>query len=330
MGEAEGKWARTAGQRAKRDSTLPELRRMIRQNFRPRAEFILAGRAYLLHPVTLYTYLLPLTMLATGLIKPEFTDLGVPEMVSHVLTALKVVAYWLFGWFCLGRVAWFALNRGLPFFLVPIGLWLMAVLLSQTVSLWVIPNFEWSNIRLIRQATLTIPATLVAVYAAGPMLRARLGEIPDLVPIWSFRPRATVPLLLHLPADRRGTLRRIHAANQYVEVVTDRGTTLLRLSLREAAAQVPDELGWLCHRSLWIRRDDVVALTYVRGQPQILDRDGQSWPVSRSVAPLIKAWLHASHHAPEKGEADPEWQKTGPTETGADKPRDRSAGSRDL
>lgn len=292
--------------------TTPELRRLIRQNLRPRADVVRAGRAFLLHPVTLYTYLLPLTMLATGLIKPEFTSLGVPETVSHLLTALKVGAYWLFGWFFLGHVAWFALTRGLPFFLVPIGLWLVAVLGSQAVSLLVIPGFEWSNIRLFRQATLTLPATLIAVYAAGPMLRARLGEIPDLVPIWSFAPKATVPLLLRLPAERRGRLRRIHAANQYVEVVTDLGTTLLRLSLREAAAQVPDDLGWLCHRSLWIRREDVVALTYVRGQPQILDRDGQSWPVSRSVAPTIKAWLHASPEARMPEEADPEALAEGP------------------
>lgn len=123
------------------------------------------------------------------------------------------------------------------------------------------------------------------------MLRARLGQLPELVPIWVPVSTIPVPLMLRLPAEQRGPLRRIQAANQYVEVITETGKTLLRMSLREAAGQVPNDLGWLCHRSLWIRRDEVVALTYVRGQPQILDRDGTAWPISRSIAPTIRAWL---------------------------------------
>lgn len=272
-----------------------DTRRMVRENFRDKADFVRTARAYNLHPVTLYTYALPLTMLLTGLMRPEYPDL--PTALSHVLTTLKVVAFWGFSWAFLGHVAWWLMNRGLPFVVVPILLWLLAVSLSQGLSLLLVPGFEWSGLRLLRQVTLTLPSTLVAVYAIAPQLRDRLGGVPELVPIWTPHVKVRVPLILKLPADRRGRLRRIHAANQYVEVVTDQGLTLLRMTLRDAVALVPKDKGWLCHRSLWIRRDEVMALSYQRGQAQITDRDGQLWPISRASVPEIRAWLQKNQPA---------------------------------
>jgi hypothetical protein len=277
-----------------------ESRRTIRSTLRPRSEFVLTARAYQQHPVTLYSYLLPLSMLFTGVMKPEFPEIS-PEVAGHVLTLLKVALYWLFAWLTLGHAAWFAMNRGLPFFLVPMGHWLAAVLVSQGVSYLVVPGFEWSSLRVLRQAAFTLPATLVTVYALSPLLRDRLGEIPELVPIWRFGGAVSDPLLLRLPAGKRGRVRRIHAANQYVEVVTEQGLSLLRMTLRDAAALMPADRGWLCHRSLWISRHEVVELTYVRGQPQILDRDGESWPISRAVAPKIRDWLQGRGTAADEG-----------------------------
>ena len=268
-----------------------DTRRMVRENFRSREHFIRTGRAYHLQPVTLYMYILPLTMLFVGLMKPEYPDLDLPAFVGHLFTTAKVVVFWVLSWASLGILAWWLMPRGVPFILIPTALWMVAVLGSQAFSL-LLPNFEWSWLRVMRQATLTLPATVVAVYAAAPMLRERLGTIPELVPIWTFNVGVRVPLLLKLPADRRGRLRRIHAANQYVEVVTELGTTLLRMTLRDAVALVPEDKGWWCHRSLWIRRDEVVSLTYTRGQPQITDRDGQTWPISRKSVPEIRDWLN--------------------------------------
>lgn len=269
-----------------------EMRRMVRENLRSRDSFMQAGRAYLLHPVTLYTYALPLTLLFVGLMKPEYPNLDIPEFAGHMITTAKVAVFWLINYASLGALTFWLMRRGVPFVVIPVGLWLIAVLGSQVVSLWLVPDFQWSWLRLMRQTVLTLPATLIAVYAAAPMLRDRLGEMPEMVPIWSPNIKVRVPLLLKLPTDRRGRLRRIHAANQYVEVVTEQGTTLLRMSLRDAVALVPADKGWLCHRSLWIRRDEVTSLTYLRGQPQVTDRDGQIWPISRKSVPEIRDWLN--------------------------------------
>ncbi len=268
-----------------------ETRRLIQANFRSRADFEKAARAYMTHPVTLYGYALPLTLLLTGLLKPEFTAQGVPEYASHILTFAKVAVYWLFCWFVLGDVLWMTMRRGLSFLTVIMGLWLVAVLLSQAATLLFVPGAEWSWIRILRQATLTVPASLVAVYAAAPALRAGLGHIPELVPIWRANGDVQVPLLLKLPPEKRARIRRIHAANQYIEVVTDAGLAMLRMPLRDAVALIPAEIGWLCHRSLWIRKDEVVALAFQRGQPQITDRDGETYSISRACVPEIREWL---------------------------------------
>ena len=264
---------------------------MVLQNLRGLPDFVQAARAYQTHPVTLYIYILPLTMLFVGLMKPEYPDLKLPAYVGHLITTAKVVAFWAFSWAFLGHVAWAVMRQGLPFVLAPVGLWVVAVVLSQGASLLLVPDFEWNTVRLLRQAAITLPATGIAIYASAPMLRERLGVLPELVPIWRPGVTVEVPLLLKLPPDRRGKVLRIQAANQYVEVITDKGVTLLRMSLREAVALMPGHLGWQCHRSLWIRRDEVVNLSYRQGQAQITDRQGVVWPVSRTSAPEIREWL---------------------------------------
>ena len=276
----------------------PESRRMVLVNFRSRDDFKKAGRVYMLHPVTLYGYLLPLTMLMTGLLKPEFTYLGVPEFVSYLLTGAKVGVYWLFMWALLGHILWFALRRGLSVAIVVNGLWVLAVLLSQLATMLLVDGAGWSWMRILRQATLTFPATLVAIHAAAPAMRERLGMIPELVPIWRTNVSVEVPLLLKLPQEKRARIRRIHAANQYVEVVTDAGSAMLRISLREAISLIPPESGWLCHRSLWIRKEEVVALGYQRGQPQITDRNGGVYSISRAAVPIIRDWLDRTRPDP--------------------------------
>ncbi len=273
---------------------------MVLQNLRGLPDFVQTARAYNTHPVTLYAYVLPLAMLFVGLMKPEYPDLAWPAFVGHLFTTAKVAAFWLFSWAFLGHVAFAVMRRGLPFVLAPVGLWLVAVVLSQGASLLLVPDFEWNTLRLLRQAAITLPATGIAVFACAPMLREGLGVLPELVPIWRPGVTVEVPLLLKLPQDRRGKVLRIQAANQYVEVVTDKGITLLRMSLREAVALLPATLGWQCHRSLWIRRDEVVNLGYRQGQAQITDRQGAVWPVSRSSVAEIRDWLAANRDGSEQ------------------------------
>lgn len=271
-----------------------ETRRLVRQNLRGKEAFQRAGHLYNQSPVAMFVYLYPVTMLLMGMVKPEYAEVGLQSWISDLITAAKVLAYWGVCWLLMGHFAWHILRRGLPFILVPLTMWVIAVATSQIGSRLLDPDYAWSLQRFLRQTTLSLPGSFVIVHAMAPRLRETLGEMPELVPIWRPMARVGVPLLLKLPPDKRGRLLRIHAANQYVEVVTDAGTTLLRMSLRQAVSLLPEEKGWLCHRSLWIRREEVIALRYLRGQPQILDRNGQTYPISRSSVQEIRTWLEVN------------------------------------
>lgn len=263
----------------------------IRENLRDEDCFVLAAQGYMLHPVSVFVYVFPVSMVLIGLFIPEYTQNGLPTLASNILTSAKVGLFWVVSWFILGRVAYRTMRLGIPFVYAPIGLWVTGIFLSQGLSVLLVPDFDWNSLRTLKQSAVTLPGTLVSVFAAAPMLRAALGHNPDLVPIWCPARFVNVPLLMKLPDPHRTKLRRIHAANQYVEVVTTTGTTLLRMSLTQASALIPPEMGWLCHRSLWVHRDEVATVTFVKGQAQITDKEGRVFPISRSYAPVIKEWL---------------------------------------
>ena len=268
-----------------------ETRRLVRENIRSKSACFAAGHLYNQNPVAIFAYLYPVTLLLLGMMLPEYLHPEMSVMRSNLLTSGKVLIYWGVCWLVMGQFIWVTLRLGLPFIVVPVIMWLVAVSLSNSLSILLTHGAEWTLSRFLRQATLTLPGSIAITYAISHRLPQVLGEIPELVPIWLPIRRVRVPLLFKLPPDRRGRLLRIHAANQYVEVVTDAGTTLLRMGLREAVALLPAEKGWLCHRSLWIRRDEVMSLTYVAGQPQITDRQGKTYAISRSMVPEIRGWL---------------------------------------
>ena len=122
------------------------------------------------------------------------------------------------------------------------------------------------------------PAPAVAVPAATPTVA--------LEPVTTL---PVIPWLDQLPAERRGRLRRIHAANQYVEVVTDRGSAMVRMSFRDAVAALPEALGWVCHRSMWIARDEIAWVGYDKGRAMLTDKDGKCFPVSRKMVDALRA-----------------------------------------
>jgi hypothetical protein len=273
------------------DRDRQRARQVALENIRSRADVLDALRAYHLHPVTIFCYLFPLSILLTGLMKPEFDILGLSPFASDLLTAAKVVVFWLFSYFFLGRLCWLALQRGLPIFVVPLMLWIVAVVLSQALTSLIFNGYDLNMVRIYRQSVLGLPGLLFSFYAATPMMREKMGHIPDLVPIWTRPQPLSDVLLLHLPPEKRGRIRRIHAANQYITVVTDKGEAMLRMGLSTAAALMPEKAGWLCHRSLWIARDEVAALSFTKGQPKIVDQDGTTYPISRAAVPEIRAYL---------------------------------------
>lgn len=128
----------------------PALRALARENPRSPADFVVAGRRYMRHPVMLFAYAFPISMLLIGLFVPEFVIHGLSPFVSNLLTAAKVGLFWLVSWLVLGRVTYAMMRAGLPFIYAPLLLWGLAVLASQLASLALIPDFDWSTSRTLR------------------------------------------------------------------------------------------------------------------------------------------------------------------------------------
>lgn len=113
-------------------------------------------------------------------------------------------------------------------------------------------------------------------------IRTSIGKEPDLIPIWWPVTLPAEDLLADLPENLRGKILRLHADNQYVEVVTENGQHLIRSTLADAIGKLNSANGHRVHRSMWIRRDQIGSVKYVKGSPRLFDTEGDDYPVSRA------------------------------------------------
>lgn len=95
-------------------------------------------------------------------------------------------------------------------------------------------------------------------------------------------------LLQRLPADKRGDVISISACDHYVRVVTTRGEALLLMRLRDAIESVHPCPGIRTHRSHWVAREAVQAVTRHQGRYRITTTANETLPVSRSCLPQLR------------------------------------------
>ncbi|MGB0902890.1 LytTR family DNA-binding domain-containing protein [Halocynthiibacter sp.] len=102
-----------------------------------------------------------------------------------------------------------------------------------------------------------------------------------------------IPLLLRLSEEMRGTLIRVSVQDHLVEVYTDKGMSRLRMRLRDALKEIPEDLGLTVHRSHWVSRDQVRQGQKSGGKITLQLEDGSRVPVSRSCEAKVRAegWL---------------------------------------
>ena len=176
--------------------------------------------------------------------------------------------------------------------------------------------------RLLRPRLNTYLAALLAGAAAGPFLAVLVALINlavfgpgvssiDLVTLGLYctlissavtlvsavleRPvradPAHVPpaLLERLPRPLRGPLWRISVADHYVEVTTDKGSSLVLMRLSDAIKEVAPTAGLQVHRSHWVALDAVRRGTRQNGRPALELVDGSVVPVSRTYLVAVRA-----------------------------------------
>lgn len=112
------------------------------------------------------------------------------------------------------------------------------------------------------------------------------GTVSADLPEKAGNPQA--PLMARLPRHLRGRLCYMSMQDHYVDVHTDRGSTLVLMRLADAIAEAGATDGLRIHRSHWVALDAVAGTQRTDGRLLIRMSDGALLPVSRSFAAAVR------------------------------------------
>ncbi|MEM9633047.1 MAG: LytTR family DNA-binding domain-containing protein [Pseudomonadota bacterium] len=102
-------------------------------------------------------------------------------------------------------------------------------------------------------------------------------------------PHAGKPALLErLPLARRGRVLRLAAQDHYVEVITDKGRTLVPMRFRDAISEMEPESGLQVHRSHWVALHAVTGRCRSGKKSGLRLSDGSFVPVGRSFGATVR------------------------------------------
>ena len=131
------------------------------------------------------------------------------------------------------------------------------------------------------------PSREAATGAAPPVAQHEQATADQLVspaPAQPMRP----PLIDRLPHAARGKLAYLSMQDHYVEVHTDKGTTLVLMRLADAIREAGDIAGLQIHRSHWVALDAVTGSRRKDGKLFLKLVDDALLPVSRSYADAVR------------------------------------------
>ena len=238
-------------------------------------------------------------MLANAFLLGFFTYVFFGEHMFPLHSTLErwmLIAVWVVGtylamyWF-VGRALNFLVTRNVSIIL---SLYLFCSLASyvQGAFAWVIKWHEQSfAVFLWHGFTVQmafIPPTIICGLYYEQRLRNIFGYDPENVPFWLPVNRDADQIQSLLPRKYRGKLLKLKAANQYVEVTTERGIYELRTTLKSLLDTIPKSEGLHLHRSIWLRNDQISELTYENGNPVVIDVQGEKVPVGRNRIDAVK------------------------------------------
>lgn len=99
---------------------------------------------------------------------------------------------------------------------------------------------------------------------------------------------ARPPLLERLPAALRGRLTSLSMQDHYVEVHTDKGSTLILMRMADAIRETEGEAGLQIHRSHWVAMDAIAGMARRDGKLTLKLKNGTQLPVSRSFVKAVR------------------------------------------
>ena len=92
-----------------------------------------------------------------------------------------------------------------------------------------------------------------------------------------------------LPAEKLGEILYLKSELHYLQVVTDKGSSLILYNIRDAISQIPLDSGLTVHRSYWVAYDAIDKLVRNGRQGKLSLKNGESVPVSRNNLKRVAA-----------------------------------------
>ncbi len=134
---------------------------------------------------------------------------------------------------------------------------------------------------------------LVTMAARGPRgavdAAASVAPMDVAAPVAETAPSSPRPPLVdRLPHAVRGRLLYLSMQDHYVEVHTEKGSTLLLMRFADALRETGDVPGIQIHRSHWVALDAVAGNRRQDGKPFLKLADGAMLPVSRTHADAVR------------------------------------------
>ena len=126
-----------------------------------------------------------------------------------------------------------------------------------------------------------VVVTWIAINAPW-LIGYRMQKPPSTAEDATSTPRENNTFLEKSGLDKGDELIYLKAELHYLQVVTTAGNSLLLYNLKDAVAELPNDLGVQCHRSYWVNRSFIQKFRKSGREGELELTDGSRIPVSRS------------------------------------------------
>jgi DNA-binding LytR/AlgR family response regulator len=175
------------------------------------------------------------------------------------------------------RVIVAGLLAGIPVGIVVLvinGIAYQHIALTESLNIWLYATIVTLAVVLL---FVTLSDLMKSAAPAGPAPASAEATLPT-----------PPPILDRVPLPQRGKLLALVVEDHYVDIVTDKGKTLVLMRLADAIREAAPIAGVQIHRSHWVARDAVVKVHRSDGKLTLELSNGLKLPVSRGYLPAAK------------------------------------------
>lgn len=213
-------------------------------------------------------------------------DLWIRALIHYAL----MVYYMGFMYYVGAEAVYYGLKQNVPLVVSVCALYFIASFPDAFIQHVILKNDDIFAVLLemFETATILFPGVIIFLLYLGPSIKYELARPASDCPVWR-------------PVERKSAeddalsdeILLMQAQNQYTRVTARNVSTLVRMPLSAAIEKVDKDEGWQVHRSYWIRKSQVAAVKFKKGNPRIIDKQNNEVPVSRKMVKEIKAYLEA-------------------------------------